>query len=774
VTSSEDALRQSEAVKSAVLDLSLDAVVMIDHRGLVVEFSAAAERLFQYRRADVIGRRMADLMIPPGLREAHRRGLERYLDTGETRVLGRRIEIDAMRSDGSTFPTELAIMTLPGSQPPYFVGFLRDITERRRADEALRRLANDSSAARHRAEESGRRIRLLSDASALLVSSLDYDTTLASVARSVVPELADWCSVDILEKDGALRQLAVAHANPAKVNWARQLRRRYPPDLSATRGLANVLRTRVSELYSSIPEDLLAASARDAEHLALMRAIGFASAMIVPLVSRDSVLGAMTFVSAESGRRYTADDLALAEELAQRAAVAVDNARLFREAQDARALSESANRSKSEFLAAMSHEIRTPINAMIGYTQLLEMGVAGPYSEEQGVQLARIGASGKHLLGLIDDVLDLSRIEAGRLTVSKAPGVAGSAVDTVLALVRPQAAEKGIALDIDCGGTRDAEYVGDERRVQQILANLLSNAVKFTPPAGRVRVECGRAEQVPADAETAGRGPWTYFAVEDTGIGIAPAMLHRIFQPFVQGEGGYTRAHGGTGLGLTLSRRLARLMDGDLTAESVQGEGSRFVLWLPEAPSTPALERQATPAEDALRRTRADAEVTYDAEVAGALTHLGSALLEDLNEIVRRFVANLRADPEALPKVERLTDRQLEDHVQTWLTDVAQALIILATARGEPSDLMRDGTEIQRTVAERHGAQRHRLGWDEAALAREFASLRAAIDDTLAARGWPRDGTTGARGILAGFIRQAEEISRRGLRNSARTATASH
>jgi signal transduction histidine kinase len=166
-------------------------------------------------------------------------------------------------------------------------------------------------------------------------------------------------------------------------------------------------------------------------------------------------------------------------------------------------------------------------------------------------------------------------------------------VDAALALVRPEASTKGLTLDATCKCTRDVVYLGDASRVQQVLVNLLSNAVKFTPAGGRVQVRCGVVARPPVDLEATAPGGWTYFGVEDDGIGIAPELLERIFQPFVQGEGGYTRAHAGTGLGLTISRRLARLMGGDLTVESVQGEGSRFTLWLPAATGSRATGRSA-------------------------------------------------------------------------------------------------------------------------------------------------------------------------------------
>ena len=295
----------------------------------------------------------------------------------------------------------------------------------------------------------------------------------------------------------------------------------------------------------------------------------------------------------------------LAEAEAARAAAELANVNLERAlvaANDARAFAESANRSKSEFLATMSHEIRTPINAMIGYTQLLAMGIAGPVTDEQAAQLERIGASGRHLRGLIDDILDLSKIEAGRLTVGSSVGVALTTVDAAIALVGSEAAAKGLRVETTCECTGGAAYLGDPARVQQVLVNLLTNAIKFTPAGGRVHIQCATVARPMVDVEAPAAEAWTYFRVEDTGIGIGPELLERIFQPFVQGEGGYTRAHSGTGLGLTISRRLARLMAGDLTVESVQGEGSSFTLWLPAAASGEAERRASSPPATGARR----------------------------------------------------------------------------------------------------------------------------------------------------------------------------
>jgi len=431
--------------------------------------------------------------------------------------------------------------------------------------------------ARKRAEESA---LYLSRASELLGESLDYERTLAELAKLVVPQLADWCTVDVVSEEGTTTQVAIAHADPAKVRWARELNDRYPPNRDSLTGSPNVIRTGKPELYPVIPDELLTAGAVDEEHLRIIHEVGMNSAMVVPLIAHGHTLGALTMIAAESGRRYTEEDLELAMELARRAALAVDNARLHRAELEARVAAERANRAKSDFLAVMSHELRTPLNAIGGYAQILEMGLHGPVTTGQREALDRIGRAQRHLLGLINNVLNLTRIETGRVEYHIRPVQISSVLADLSSLVQPQFAAREIELTtrVPERGDGASLYVDvDREKLIQILTNLLGNAVKFTPRGGRVELELLDTD----DPRTA------TIVVRDSGPGIPIDKLETVFEPFVQLERSLTSPAEGTGLGLAISRDLARGMHGDLRAESSQGDGASLVLTLPRAAAPP-------------------------------------------------------------------------------------------------------------------------------------------------------------------------------------------
>jgi signal transduction histidine kinase len=420
----------------------------------------------------------------------------------------------------------------------------------------------------------------------------------------------------------------------------------------------------------------------------------------------------------------------------------------------ARAEAEAANRAKSDFLAVMSHELRTPLNAVIGYAELLDLGVAGSLGPEQRQQVGRIVASGRHLLGLVNEILDLAKVEAGRLAVERVPTSASDVVEGAIVLAQPQAEARGLTLSAMSDIPPSMRFVGDRDRVLQILANLLSNAVKFTEPGGTIRIEVTDDES-PAEArhlQSATR--WIAFHVRDSGIGIHADHIDRIFSPFVQAEQGHTRRSDGTGLGLTISRRLARLMRGDVTVESTVGEGSSFTLWLPAdvdrdvRPSAHG-EQLAAPLPS---RTR-------------GLAAVGDSLMHEIEHILDAFVARLRTEP-SMPAAPTLKYSQLADHVGALLADIAAALVTLEDSEGAPTMLLADTADLQRFIADPHGSPRPRLGWTLDALARENVihqeeverSIRRCFSDPRSAAQVDE-----AIGVARRYLEQGAETSRRAL-----------
>jgi signal transduction histidine kinase len=425
---------------------------------------------------------------------------------------------------------------------------------------------------------------------------------------------------------------------------------------------------------------------------------------------------------------------------------------------EARLEAEAASRAKSEFLAIMSHELRTPLNAVLGYSELLELGISGPLTEKMREQVGRIRMSAKHLLGLVNDILDLAKVEAGRLSVSTGPASAAGTVAAAISLILPQAAAGGLELGVMPVPEGAPVYLGDDERVRQILVNLLSNAVKFTPSGGRISLEVSRTASPDSAARVHPHREYVSFCVSDTGSGIAEDKLVTIFDPFVQVDSGHSRAREGSGLGLTISRRLARLMGGDLTVSTKVGEGSSFTLWLPADESPTVAEPHPAIAGD---------HVAVQRDVKD-LSKVGRVLLDGMEATTARIVDRIRTDPN-LNIAAGLKFSQVADHFPALLADVAGSLIVLEELRGQASPLLADATEIQRLVSERHGIQRHRLGWNEAALRREFMIVREELEHIV------RDASTGidplpvedAVLVIGRFMDQSEYVAVKAL-NAAR------
>jgi PAS domain S-box-containing protein len=423
----------------------------------------------------------------------------------------------------------------------------RDIDERRRHDE---------------------RLRFLAEASTLLASSLDYETTVANIAELAVPALASSCVIDLLGADDQLERVATVFDSGELSRLVDENRRRNPITADTRHPAREVLATGLTIFYPEIAPDLLPLVVDDRpESLALVRRLNPTSCVFVALRARGRTLGVMSLSTAGARRRFDDRDRVLIEDLAQRVAMAVDNARLHEGERRSRAEAEAANQAKSDFLAIMSHELRTPLTAVVGYTELLADEVVGPVNETQHDHLMRVRASSEHLLMLIEDILSFARIEAGREQVRIEEFGLAALLEQAAVIVRPLAEKKNLAFTL-AGHDSRVVMRSDPQKVRQIIINLLANAVKFTT-TGAVKLHATV------------HGDRVAFEVADTGSGIALEHLERVFDAFWQVDQRITRKAGGTGLGLSVARQLARLLGGDVSVRSTAGEGSSFTVDLP-------------------------------------------------------------------------------------------------------------------------------------------------------------------------------------------------
>ncbi len=553
-----------------LIEKMADGVVVIDRTGVIRYVNPAAETLLGRPSAELVSVLFGTPIVPsermevdlcparPGLpgtadrgkHEDRRSGLPGIVRAAEMRV----VEIEWEETGGPV---------------PAYLATLRDITERRRAGDAL---------------------RFLAQASTLLADSLDYHTTLKSVVQLAVLHLADWCLIDLVENDQSIRRLVASAdrraALPSRPDGSEEppytltsvLEGRFRLDAGSQGGggggqspptppcgLAEVLRSGTLRVHGEVNETLLAGLALDAAQLQALRRLAIKSVLIVPLVARGRSIGAITFLSLSSAYRYDKADCDLAADLAHRAALAVDNARMYDEAQ-------TALRKRDEFLAMLAHELRNPLAPILHATQLMKLG--GALESRLEWARATIERQGQHISRLLDDLLDLSRITHGKIELRKRTIDVGSvvtdAVQTSRGLV--EARQHQLVIDLDAGPLL---VEADPTRLNQVLGNLLNNAAKYTPPGGRIELSVqGTEEEI-------------VLRVRDNGIGIPPAMLARVFEPFTQVNPSLDRSTGGLGIGLTLVQNLVEMQGGRVIAQS-QGEnqGSEFTVSLPRSPRT--------------------------------------------------------------------------------------------------------------------------------------------------------------------------------------------
>ena len=644
----EEELRESEALKGAILETALDCLITITAESRIIEWNPAAERTFGYTREAALGQPLAELIIPPEFRERHYNGLARYLTTGQGPVLGKRIELEALHADGSRFPIELSINALEIGGKPHFTAYLRDITHRKRAENALR--------------ESEARLRTLADSIPQLAWMTDAEGSViwynqrwyeytgtkfvemqgwgwrkvhhpehvdrvaerfkrsveagepwedtfpmrsrhggyrwflsrALPMRDAEGRIVRWfgTNTDVTEQrraEEALREaeeryrLAARATNDAiwdwdlasdQIRWNEAVRTLFGYGEDEVQAAASWWKDRIhpedrERVVMGIHDVIEGGGIHWTDEYRFQRADGrCATVLDRGFLLRDEsgrplrMIGAMQDIT---DRKRFEEELAVAKDAA-----------------------EAANRAKSQFIANMSHELRTPLTAVIGYSEMLAEEAEDLGQESMLDDLRKIESNARHLLSLINDVLDISKIEAGKMEVHAEDFDVAELITEVAETVQALVAKKDNELIVHCE-PHLGQMHSDVVKVRQCLFNLLSNACKFT--------EKGRIELTASRAASGGQDRLV-FQVADTGIGMTPEQHERLFQRFTQADSSTTRKFGGTGLGLAITRAFCKMLGGEITVASTPDEGTTFTMWLPANFDAARFEAETGAADD--------------------------------------------------------------------------------------------------------------------------------------------------------------------------------
>ncbi len=490
--------------------IAADAIITVDRRRRIISFNHAAEQIFGWTQTEVLNRPL-DVLIPDRFRHAHRGHVRGFAagDDASVRMEDRHREIVGLRKNGEEFPAEAAISKLDDGGELLAV-VLRDITQRVQAE---------------------REQRLLAEVSAVLAETIDYEATLTNIADLAVRDLADCCLVDVIE-GGVARRLRVSHRDPSKAGVAEVLEK-IPLDRMRPHLFKSVFDSKQATLVERVSDDLIETMAQSESHASSLRALEIESFMAVPLLARGALLGALLFVSSTPGRRYSARDVRLAADLAHRAALAFDAAKLYRAARE-------AIRARDDVLGVVAHDLRNPLSSIQLTAKVLARRRMGRFTADEQGDIEVILRASERANRLIQDLLDVTRMEAGALTIERVPVPVWRALAEVVESQRPNAAARSVELVL--AGERVAgELRADPHRLAQVLENLMGNAIKFTRPGGRVTV-----------AAAASRDE-VVFCVKDTGAGISAGALPHVFDRFWQSARADRR---GAGLGLSICKAI--------------------------------------------------------------------------------------------------------------------------------------------------------------------------------------------------------------------------
>jgi PAS domain S-box-containing protein len=540
--------RRLEGRYRRLADAAMEGLLIHDG-ARIIDANASGAALIGHRLEEVIGRNPFD-MIAPEFREL----ALFHASTGSEEPY----EIEIMRADGARIPVEVKGAKLPYRDSVVRVVALRDVTARKQAEESERRWLEEQ-AARREAEAAERRADFLAEASRVLASSFDYSTALTQVARLTVAHLADYCIVDMCQA-GRIRRVTTAAADQSRAWLIQRLEAFVPDPDDAENPIVRVIESCEPLLVPIVDEASLGAVIRTAEHRDILAALAPRTALFVPIVARSGTLGVLTLISTQTDRSYSTDDLALARDLASRAGLAIQNAQLFEEAQE-------ATRARDEILAVVAHDVRNPLGVVLNGAELLMELDAGEGQRIAGL----IERSARHIDRLVNDLLEITRLERGRLELERTELAPSALVADALAMMRPLAEARAIRLEAD-ETDHLPTVLADGARVLQVFSNLVGNAIKFSPEQTRVRLACALD------------GPGVRFEVTDEGPGIPADQIPHVFSRFWQAKSADRR---GAGLGLSIAKGIIEAHGGQIWLESQFGAGTSFYFTLPQFPGRP-------------------------------------------------------------------------------------------------------------------------------------------------------------------------------------------
>lgn len=583
--------KKSEEKFKGILESAPDAIVIADAKGKIVMINAQTENLFGYQRDEIIGKEV-EFLIPDRFHNIHHHHRQQYSHDPKVRAMGVGLELFGKRKDGKEFPVEISLSPIHVAEEELLVfAAVRDITRQKQAESEIKQLNEEldqriaertselelslinEKKARAEAMRNQQKITFLSKASGILSSSLNYSATLAELAKTITPSIADWCVFHEVSSNGKVKPIIISHIDQHKIDLGYELAQKFPSDPNIPKGLYKVIRTHKPEFYPTIPNKFLVAFTKNEQYLRIIRNLKINSLISVPLIIRDKVYGIMTLILEGPERRFDEEDLEMAQEIARRASLAIENGRLYQEAQElnmeleqrvARRTSEleAINKELESFSYSVSHDLRAPLRSIDGFSNLILKKYVDLLDDVGKDYFSRVINASQQMGHLIDDLIKLSRITRTEMNseITDLSEMAGS----IAAELKSSQPERNAAIIIQ----PDMIASVDRNLMQIALHNLLDNSWKYSRNNEFTKIEFGTLLE---------EGQTVYY-IRDNGVGFDMKYVDKLF-------GAFQRLHStsefeGTGIGLATVQRIIRRHKGKIWVEGETDKGATFYFTL--------------------------------------------------------------------------------------------------------------------------------------------------------------------------------------------------